>query len=257
METFVGDATVTFADGNRATFAYTVNGTTQAKAVTRQVFVAPGTVCTSPPPPLTTADAWRLLNQATFGASQAELARLMKLGIAGWIDDQFDRPVSGYPDSVYNRIQLKQTVDCGTKDAAGANYLTTAPEYICWRDHLTPTGLQRNFFTNAVRSSDQLRQRVAWALSQIHVVVDDRSGPRGGAPDGALPEPPVRGGVRQLRAPAAEGDAVPGDGQLPRHGQQRQAERDDRPGAERELRPRGPAALRDRPRRARQRRHGR
>ena len=170
VETFVGDATVTFADGNRATFAYTVNGTTQAKAVTRQVFVAPGTVCTSPPPPLTTADAWRLLNQATFGASQAELARLMKLGIAGWIDDQFDRPVSGYPDSVYNRIQLKQTVDCGTKDAAGANYLTTAPEYICWRDHLTPTGLQRNFFTNAVRSSDQLRQRVAWALSQIHVV---------------------------------------------------------------------------------------
>jgi uncharacterized protein (DUF1800 family) len=124
----------------------------------------------SAPPPLTTADAWRLLNQATFGASQAELAKVMKLGIAGWIDDQFDRPVSGYPDSVYNRIQLKQSVDCGTKDATGANYLTTAAEYICWRDHLTPTGLQRNFFTNAVRSSDQLRQRVAWALSQIHVV---------------------------------------------------------------------------------------
>jgi len=45
VETTVGTATFTFADGNNAEFAYTVNGTAQSKAITRQVFVAPGTSC--------------------------------------------------------------------------------------------------------------------------------------------------------------------------------------------------------------------
>lgn len=43
--TAVGTATFTFADGNTATFAYTVNGISQTKQITREVFVAPGTVC--------------------------------------------------------------------------------------------------------------------------------------------------------------------------------------------------------------------
>ena len=42
----IGTATFTFADGNHATFAYTVNGVSQTKQITRQVFQAPGTVCT-------------------------------------------------------------------------------------------------------------------------------------------------------------------------------------------------------------------
>ncbi len=43
--TSVGTATLTFADGNTATFSYTVNGVSQTKPITREVFVAPGTVC--------------------------------------------------------------------------------------------------------------------------------------------------------------------------------------------------------------------
>jgi len=45
VATSVGTATFTFTDGNNGTFAYTVNGVSQTKAITRQVFVAPGTVC--------------------------------------------------------------------------------------------------------------------------------------------------------------------------------------------------------------------
>ncbi len=45
VETPIGTATATFADGNSASFAYTVNGTAQTKAITRQVFAPPGTVC--------------------------------------------------------------------------------------------------------------------------------------------------------------------------------------------------------------------
>ena len=41
----VGSVTLTFADGNHATFAYTLNGVSQVKHITRQVFSAPGTAC--------------------------------------------------------------------------------------------------------------------------------------------------------------------------------------------------------------------
>jgi hypothetical protein len=41
----VGTATFTFSDGNNASFAYTVNGVSQVKPITRQVFQSPGTVC--------------------------------------------------------------------------------------------------------------------------------------------------------------------------------------------------------------------
>ena len=43
--TSVGNATLTFADGNTANFSYTVNGVSQTKPITHEVFAAPGTVC--------------------------------------------------------------------------------------------------------------------------------------------------------------------------------------------------------------------
>lgn len=43
--TAVGTASFTFSDGNDASFAYTVNGISQTKAITREVFQSPGTVC--------------------------------------------------------------------------------------------------------------------------------------------------------------------------------------------------------------------
>jgi hypothetical protein len=41
----VGAATFSFSDGNHATFSYSVGGVTQSKAITREVFVSPGTLC--------------------------------------------------------------------------------------------------------------------------------------------------------------------------------------------------------------------
>ena len=41
----VGTVTLAFTDGNHATFSYTVNAVARAKAITRQVFRPPGTVC--------------------------------------------------------------------------------------------------------------------------------------------------------------------------------------------------------------------
>jgi len=45
VSTAVGSATFTFRDGNTASFAYTVNGISQNKNITREVFSGNGTVC--------------------------------------------------------------------------------------------------------------------------------------------------------------------------------------------------------------------
>jgi hypothetical protein len=45
IATSVGTATFTFTDGNTGTFDYTVNTVSQSKAITREIFQAPGTVC--------------------------------------------------------------------------------------------------------------------------------------------------------------------------------------------------------------------
>ena len=45
VQTPVGTATFTFANGNSATFAYTVFGVSQSKQITREIFQGSGTVC--------------------------------------------------------------------------------------------------------------------------------------------------------------------------------------------------------------------
>ncbi len=79
-------------------------------------------VQSAPPVATTDPDIWRLLNQATFGASQEEAAKVIAAGstntrISNWIDAQIAKPISGYPDAKYNRIQLTTTPDCTTQHA--------------------------------------------------------------------------------------------------------------------------------------------
>ena len=45
IEAPVGAYALTFSDGPSGAFACTVNGVSQTKAITREVFVSPGTVC--------------------------------------------------------------------------------------------------------------------------------------------------------------------------------------------------------------------
>ena len=137
-----------------------------SSATLKQVVTAavPPAVATTDP------DIWRLLNQATFGASQPEAANVKSLGIAGWVDAQLAKPASGYPASRYNRIQLVETDDCTTRDPLGNNYPSNSPQAMCVRDHLSLAMMQRDLFTNATYGADQLRQRVAWALSQFLVI---------------------------------------------------------------------------------------
>ncbi|MEJ7668804.1 MAG: DUF1800 family protein [Casimicrobiaceae bacterium] len=116
------------------------------------------------------AEAFRFLAQSSFGPTPTAVAAVQARGVAAYLEDQFTQPMSFYPDAQYTYFGLRATPDCNNKDPQGNNYPASAPQAICYRDNLTPARVQRQFFSNAVTQPDQLRQRVAWALSQLVVI---------------------------------------------------------------------------------------
>ena len=88
--------------------------------------------------------AARFLDQATWGPTPASIDQLERMGINKWLAAQFRLNTSDLPDQPLLNAAGKPNTD------------------------LTP--VERAFFANAVRGEDQLRQRVAFALSEIFVV---------------------------------------------------------------------------------------
>jgi uncharacterized protein (DUF1800 family) len=108
------------------------------------------------------ADATRLLRQASFGPTDAEADRVASMGVGAWLDEQFALPVSRYPDYAWMPANRPDTcVDDRTQPVR--------PDSFCARDNYTLFPLQVQFFRDALSQPDQLRQRVAFALSQIMV----------------------------------------------------------------------------------------
>ncbi len=103
------------------------------------------------------ADAVRLLEQATFGPDDALVAHLLQVGNEAFLDEQFAAPASIYPALPY--------VPAGQQ----ATFCATDPDPQCGRDYYSLFLLQNAFFQQALSANDQLRQRVAFALSQILV----------------------------------------------------------------------------------------
>lgn len=88
--------------------------------------------------------AARLLDQASWGPTPASIAQVQSMGIDAWLNAQFALNTSDLPDQPI-------------LNSAGTNNNNLAP-------------VQSAFFANAVTGTDQLRQRVAFALSEIWVV---------------------------------------------------------------------------------------
>ncbi|MBA3767188.1 MAG: DUF1800 domain-containing protein [Acidobacteria bacterium] len=104
-----------------------------------------------------TADTVRFLEQATWGTTNAESARVRAMGFRAYLNEQFNLPASGYPNLTFPPDDASQGCPTGSP-----------PE--CSRDNYTLYPIQKTFFTNALTGQDQLRQRVAFALHQIMVV---------------------------------------------------------------------------------------
>src|SRR5271167_527316 len=102
------------------------------------------------------ADATRLLEQTTFGPSDALVAHVQAEGLQGWLNEQFAAPESHYPALAY--APTDPTTFCATSSDPN-----------CLRDNYSMFLVQNAFFVNALTQPDQLRQRVAFALSQIFV----------------------------------------------------------------------------------------
>lgn len=103
------------------------------------------------------ADIVRLLEQSTFGPSDAWVAHVAAVGVNGFLDEQLAASGSRYSSNKY--------VPAG----GAATYCPTDPNPYCFRDYYSLFQLQNDFFRNALHNDDQLRQRVAFALSQILV----------------------------------------------------------------------------------------
>jgi uncharacterized protein (DUF1800 family) len=103
-------------------------------------------------------DALRLADQAAFGPTPALVAQISQQGSA-WIDGQIATPSTGYP--ALPVVNPNVAIGCPPTLPAGNT---------CARDNYSAFPIQRVFFQNALSGSDQLRQRVALAYSQIFVV---------------------------------------------------------------------------------------
>jgi uncharacterized protein (DUF1800 family) len=127
----------------------------------------PATGSTTPSTPTTPAlsanDAARLLDQATFGVTASDVVHVQSVGISAYLGEQFAAPATQYTGYSYTPHTAPST--CVNDPAT-----PTDASSICARSQYTPFQVQRDFFTHALINSDQLRQRVAFALSQIFVV---------------------------------------------------------------------------------------
>lgn len=100
--------------------------------------------------PASRGEAARFLAQASFGPTTSSVDQVMSLGYAGWIDQQFALP------------QVSHRAAWELADAAAK---AASPTANAGQDPVI-----NSFWAQAVGGPDQLRQRVAFALSQIFVI---------------------------------------------------------------------------------------
>ncbi len=113
------------------------------------------------PVAITQPDAVRLAKQASFGPTTTLIDQITAANLNGWLDQQFAANGSTYAD-LATRVQSRNY----------CNLMTGAEATICNRDFMSSTPVAMRFYSNAMQQPDQLRQRVAWALSQILVASD-------------------------------------------------------------------------------------
>jgi uncharacterized protein (DUF1800 family) len=152
------------ADDADSTAAQSNATTTVSPATTPTPAPAPVHATPTPAPaPVGATDAARLLEQATFGVTPSDVAHVQNIGIDAYINEQLAYPATQYTGYSYSPIPSPAACTGNGSNPPDASSL-------CARDQYSPIQVQRDFFTHALNNPDQLRQRVAFALSQIMVV---------------------------------------------------------------------------------------
>ena len=100
--------------------------------------------------PASRAQAARFLTQASFGPTDADIERVMAIGYGAWIDEQLAKPAASHRAGW---------------EAAHAAIKAANPSSSAGQEQVF-----ESFWRQAISGEDQLRQRMAYALSQIFVV---------------------------------------------------------------------------------------
>ena len=96
--------------------------------------------------------AARFLTQATFGPIRSDMDRLKSIGISAWIDEQEAKPISYLSADTVAEFVAVPANGRGNGTRPGFYHRNSA------------------WFKDVINGEDQLRQRVAFALSQIFVI---------------------------------------------------------------------------------------
>lgn len=102
------------------------------------------------------ADAVRLAKQATFGPTKGVVDQIMSQGTTAWVDGQLAATGSTYSDYL-SKTYAQPSCDTATDVA------------LCIQLKFRAQQVATRFYQNALTKPDQLRQRVAFALSQMIV----------------------------------------------------------------------------------------
>lgn len=115
---------------------------------------------TAPAASLTIEEAAHLAKQASFGPTPQLISAIFNTkSIDAWISEQFTLSSSTYSDIAQRGIGI-------------CSRLPVTAKAECNQNHYSATPVQMRFYANAITEPDQLRQRVAFALSQIVVTSD-------------------------------------------------------------------------------------
>ncbi len=117
------------------------------------------------PQTVTPQNAARFLIQTTFGPNEAAIEKVQSMGIENWLEEQFELPPSNHLAMV-DRLLRNDGIFPRAEKLHVNRRLKQLRRIDTWWHH-------------AIEGEDQLRQRVAFALSEIMVVSDVDAGVRG------------------------------------------------------------------------------
>jgi endo-chitodextinase len=164
-EDLISPYTIAWTPLIAGTYALTAKATDDKGVATTSgaTSVAVTAAVVPPPPPPTGAsdrpqtkfEAARFLTQATFGPKQSEIDQLMSSSFSAWLEREFAKPTASHNQTVTKLVNAYYRGDFGSGEHANVE----------------------SIYLQGARGDDQLRQRVAWALSQI-MVIGDSATPR-------------------------------------------------------------------------------
>jgi uncharacterized protein (DUF1800 family) len=135
------------------------------------------TVNGTPPTPIVTPqDAARFLDQATFGATDADIHNLSLIGFQAWLNQQFAIAQTPEEPAVEQAVMVANPPCAATDVKCNAALF----EQNSSNDNL----VQGQFWQAALSGNDELRERVKYALSQLFVISSNNSTPIQSMPRG-------------------------------------------------------------------------